>query len=35
VQRTDSHSIRFVGRDMQEVSDFVDVLHTYNPDAAP
>ena len=35
VQRTDSHSIRFVGRDMQEISDFVDVLHTYNPDAAP
>jgi len=35
VQRTDSHSIRFVGRDMQEVSDFVDVLHTYNPDTAP
>lgn len=35
VQRTDSHSIRFVGRDMQEISDFVDVLDTYNPDAAP
>jgi D-amino peptidase len=35
VQRTDSHSIRFVGRDMQEVSDFVDVLDSYNPDAAP
>ena len=35
VQRTDSHSIRFVGKDMQEVSDFVAVLDTYNPDAAP
>ena len=35
VQRTDSHSIRFVGHDMQEVSDFLDVLHTYNPEATP
>jgi D-amino peptidase len=32
---TDSHSIRFVGRDMQEISDFVDVLHTYNADTTP
>ena len=35
VQRTDSHSIRFMGRDMQEISDFIDVLNTYNPDAVP
>lgn len=35
VTRTDSHSIRFVGRDMREVADFVDFLDYYNPDAAP
>jgi D-amino peptidase len=35
VQRTDSHSIRFVGRDMQEISDFLNVLEFYNPDATP
>jgi D-amino peptidase len=35
VTRTDSHSIRVVGRDMQEVSDFIDFLDSYNPDAAP
>jgi D-amino peptidase len=35
VQRTDSHSIRFMGRDMQEISDFMDVLDYYNPDATP
>jgi D-amino peptidase len=35
VQRTESHSIRFVGHDMQEVADFIDVLDTYNADAAP
>lgn len=35
VQRTDSHSIRFTGRDMQEISDFIDVLDHFNPDAAP
>ena len=35
ITRTDSHSIRFVGRNMQEVSDFIDFLDYYNPDAAP
>jgi D-amino peptidase len=35
VTRTDSHSIRFVGRNMKEVSDFIDFLNSYNPDAAP
>ena len=35
VTRTDSHSIKFVGRDMKEVSDFIDFVDSYNPDAAP
>ena len=35
VQRVDSHTIRFVGRDMAEVSDFVDVVDGYSPDLAP
>jgi D-amino peptidase len=35
VERTDSHSIRFVGRDMAEVMDFIVFLDYYNPDMAP
>jgi D-amino peptidase len=35
VERVDSHTIRFVGRDMPEVADFVDVVERYNPDLAP
>lgn len=35
VQRLDSHTIRFVGRDMAEVSDFVDVVDGYSPDLTP
>jgi len=35
VQRVDSHTIRFVGRDMPEVTDFIDVVDWYNPDVAP
>lgn len=35
VQRVDSHTIRFVGKDMAEVSDFVDVVDGYGPDLAP
>jgi D-amino peptidase len=35
VERVDSHTIRFVGRDMQEAADFVDVVERYNPDLAP
>ncbi|PYT70691.1 MAG: hypothetical protein DMG39_14950 [Acidobacteria bacterium] len=35
VQRVDSHTIRFVGNDMPEVSDFVDVVDGYRPDLAP
>lgn len=35
VERVDSHSIRFVGRDMPEISDFVDVVDRYSPDLSP
>jgi D-amino peptidase len=35
VQRVDSHSIRFVGGDMSEVSDFIDVVDRYGPDLTP
>jgi len=35
VERTDSHSIRFVGRDMIEVSKFLEFIVTYDPSLAP
>jgi D-amino peptidase len=35
VERVDSHTIRFVGRDMAEIADFVDVVERYNPDLSP
>jgi D-amino peptidase len=35
VERVDSHTIRFVGKDMQEVSDFVEFMDNYNADLAP
>jgi D-amino peptidase len=35
VQRTDSHTIRFVGKDMAEVADFLAVVGAYSPDLAP
>ena len=35
VERTDSHSIRFVGRDMAEVMDFIVFLDYYSPEMAP
>jgi D-amino peptidase len=35
VERTDSHSIRFVGHDMAEVMDFIVFLDYYNPEMAP
>lgn len=35
VERTDSHSIRFVGRDMVEVSKFLEFIVTYDPSLAP
>src|SRR5213080_3558553 len=35
VERVDSHTIRFLGKDMAEVSDFVDVVDGYSPDLTP
>ncbi len=35
VERTDSHSIRFVGQDMIEVSKFIQFLTTYEPGLEP
>jgi D-amino peptidase len=35
VERVDSHTVRFVGKDMAEASDFVDFVDTYNPDMTP
>jgi D-amino peptidase len=35
VERTDAHSIRFVGRDMAEIMDFIVFLDYYNPDMTP
>jgi D-amino peptidase len=35
VDRVDSHTIRFVGHDMREAADFIDVVERYNPDLAP
>lgn len=35
VQRVDSHTIRFVGKDMDEVDDFEQFLSTYNADLTP
>lgn len=35
VQRVDSHTIRFVGKDMGELADFVGFVTNYNPQLAP
>jgi D-amino peptidase len=35
VERTDSHSIRFVGKDMIEVSKFLEFMMTYEPALEP
>jgi D-amino peptidase len=35
VERVDSHTIRFIGKDMAEASDFVDFIDHYNPDMTP
>jgi len=35
VQRIDSHTIRFVGKDMAEVDDFISLVDHYNPDMTP
>jgi len=34
-ERLDAHTIRLVGRDMQEVADFIDVVDWYNADLSP
>ena len=34
-QRVDSHTIRFVGKDMDEVDDFEQFISTYNSDLTP
>jgi len=35
VQRVDAHSIKFTGKDMLEVSKFLEFIATYNPALAP
>lgn len=35
VQRVDSHTIRFVGKDMDEVDDFEEFIGNYNADLTP
>jgi D-amino peptidase len=35
IERTSSHSIRFVARDMVEVSKFIEFITTYEPGLAP
>ena len=35
VERTDAHSVRFVGRDMAEVMDFIVFLDYYSPEMTP
>jgi D-amino peptidase len=35
IERVDAHTIRFVGRDMQEIADFVDFVENYSADLSP
>ncbi len=35
VERVDSHTIRFTGRDMEEVTDFLEFAGTYRQDSTP
>lgn len=35
VQRVDAHTIRYIGKDMDEVEDFEEFISSYNPDLAP
>jgi len=35
VERTDSHSIRFVGKDIIEVSKFLEFITNYEPGLEP
>jgi D-amino peptidase len=35
VQRVDAHTIRYVGKNMDEIDDFEEFISNYNPDLAP
>ena len=35
IQRIDSHTVRFVGKNMKEASSFIEFVDTYSPDLAP
>ena len=35
ITRVNSHTIRFVGRDMVEISRFLEFLNTYQSDLTP
>jgi D-amino peptidase len=35
VERVNAHTIRFIGRDMDEVSDFMEFVGSYKPDLSP
>ena len=35
VERTDAHSIRFTGKDMVEISKFLEFILTYDPSLEP
>jgi len=35
VERIDAHTIRFVGKDMIEVSKFLEFINTYDPALEP
>jgi D-amino peptidase len=35
VQRVDSHTIRYVGKDMDDIDDFEEFISNYNPDLTP
>jgi D-amino peptidase len=35
IQRVDSHTVRFVAKDMKEASSFIEFIDTYSPELAP
>jgi len=35
VQRIDSHTIRYVGKNMDEVEDFEEFISNYSPELTP
>jgi D-aminopeptidase len=35
VTRVDAHTIRFTGRDILEVSRFIEFVNSYSPDITP